>query len=512
MMKKDHLTAVLFLACLGLFCGMFLLTFLPKYQYTEMARPEVLEAKALPDREEVERVLPELLYGRASETKAAPLIDTARAAIAAAEPAMNSRLDESHFFIQLYGAAQSLSGRRVVEDTAQPEYSVVELDDGSLSFTNDSPYRGTDYAVHNVVRLEGALADRGIGLLYVQAPQKVRSDDQLPYGVEDTNNQAVDELLVGLEEAGIETLDLREELAREAEELGMEWTDWFFVTDHHWTPEAAFHANQYLLDYLEERHTVARRSPGGGVKQLPYEIPEKYRSEDYFTKTTYEDYFLGSQGKRTGTLYAGVDDIEMWAPNYPTYFRYLASYGDDRTGSFADSLLFSQRVEEVDWFNGNPYTLYSGGDYPIAHITNYYNNTGPKVMLIRDSFSCTLAPFLALSCSALYTIDLRYFTGDLLAYVDWLDPDYVFILYAPGTARSNAMFDFFAAAAGEGGKTLPEALALSGYKAIPAGTEDVDALVPDGPVKHPVGSGTDSEAENFDELSVNTLAKLDRLD
>jgi hypothetical protein len=54
------------------------------------------------------------------------------------------------------------------------------------------------------------------------------------------------------------------------------------------------------------------------------------------------------------------------------------------------------------------------------------------VVLLRDSFACALTPFLALSCSELTTIDLRYFEGDLLDTIAGLEPDIALTLY---TAR-----------------------------------------------------------------------------
>ena len=43
-----------------------------------------------------------------------------------AESAANSDLDESHFFIQLYGGYQRLLGRRVVEDAQSQNATVVK--------------------------------------------------------------------------------------------------------------------------------------------------------------------------------------------------------------------------------------------------------------------------------------------------------------------------------------------------------------------------------------------------
>ena len=105
--------------------------------------------------------------GKARETARAPLGERIQSFIGSAEATANSALDQDHFFIQLYGEVQKLSGRTVVED-ADPRYSVVKLTDGTLTFVND---QALDVSGHgrSVVRLSRALEKRDIPLLYVQA-------------------------------------------------------------------------------------------------------------------------------------------------------------------------------------------------------------------------------------------------------------------------------------------------------------------------------------------------------
>ena len=199
--------------------------------------------------------------------------------------------------------------------------------------------------------------------------------------------------------------------------------------DHHWTPEAGFLACQTIAETL-------RRDYG-------FTIPGKYTDERFFTRTFYSDYFLGSQGKRVGSLYAGADDITLYTPKFDSELTYSCpAYGFTRTGPFETSVCFPERVAQQDWFNGNPYTYYAGGDYPIATITNHKNPDGPRVVLLRDSFACALTPFLALSCSELTTIDLRYFEGDLLDTIAGLEPDIALTLYAASTTRLDNLFQY----------------------------------------------------------------------
>ena len=66
-----------------------------------------------------------------------------------------------------------------------------------------------------------------------------------------------------------------------------------------------------------------------------------------------------------------------------------------------------------------------------------------KVLLIRDSFSCTMLPYLALGAEDITAIDLRHY--DEMALKDYLDEnkfDIILIAYNP-SIFSEGMFDFF---------------------------------------------------------------------
>lgn len=345
-----------------------------------------------------------------------------------AESAVNGDLDRDHLFIQLYGGVQRLSGRRVVED-AVGENTVVRLSTGGLNFVDLQAAPGVGPQVAENAAATAAFSQDlealGIPYLYVNAPQKLqRGEALLPTGVEEYGNESADAFLEELERQGTDYVDLRPLF----EENGI-YSNWFFRTDHHWKPEAAFFAWQALTDELEERYGLDAD-------------PALTDPANWDTRVL-EHFFLGSQGKRVGSLYAGADDITLYTPKFDSELTYSCpAYGFTRTGPFETSVCFPERVAQQDWFNGNPYTYYAGGDYPIATITNHKNPDGPRVVLLRDSFACALTPFLALSCSELTTIDLRYFEGDLLDTIAGLEPDIALTLYTASTTRLDNLFQY----------------------------------------------------------------------
>ena len=345
-----------------------------------------------------------------------------------AESAVNQDLDREHWFIQLYGGVQRLSGRRIVED-AVSENTVAKLSTGALNFVNMGTHvwvgpQTTENAA-NTAAFARELEELGIPYLYLCAPQKLQRGVQLlPAPLAESGNASADAFLEELDRQGTDYLDLRPLF----ENNGI-YSSWFFKTDHHWKPEAAFFAWQELAGVLEDCYGF-RTSPG-------LTNPANWSTQ------VLEDFFLGSQGKRVGSLYAGADDITLYAPLFDTNLTYACeAYGFSRTGPFETSVCFPERVAERDWFNGNPYTYYSGGDYPIATITNHNNPDGPRIVMLRDSFACALAPFLSLSCSELITIDLRHFDGDLMETIGAYDPDLVLTLYTASTTGLENMFQF----------------------------------------------------------------------
>ena len=342
-----------------------------------------------------------------------------------AETAANEDLDRDHGFIQLFGGFQRLLGRRVVEDVSGSNH-VALLDDGALNFVAlgaqpaDCSGNGEKAAA-----FQQTLTARGIPSLYVVAPQKLRRNtDLLPIGMHNYGNEAADSLLAALDAADTDYLDLRPFF-----EATEDYASWFFRTDHHWKPEAGFFTWQILAQELEER--------------LGYATPAELTAPESWDTQVLEDFFLGSQGKRVGTLYAGTDDFTLYIPRFDTDLTYSCpSYPFERTGPFSTSVCFPERVAQRDLFGGNPYTYYSGGDYPLAAVTNHKNPDGPSILLLRESFSCAVAPFLALSCSQQTTVDLRYFQGDLMETVEQLQPDLVLILYNASSSGVESLFRF----------------------------------------------------------------------
>ena len=352
------------------------------------------------------------------------------------DPAINALLDRDHFFIELYGGAQRLMGRRLVEDV-DPQYSVVRLGGDLLTFSDPE-----DARVDMTVRAEEMIEfvrrvdkEYDVPVLYVQAPSKL-SVTPLPQGLEDHTEMEANQFLSLLELGKVDTLDLRPAFQEAVQEDPDVVEDLFFLTDHHWTPAGAFLGYQILCEKLE--------------KSYRFRIDDSLTDPDSFDKFRFRQVFLGSQGRRVGANYGGLDDLEIWSTKWSTHFTYsVPIIGIKREGPFVTSLLFPERLADIDLYDDNPYAIYAGGDYMLSRAYNEDLPRGKRVLILRDSFGCSLTPFLSLCCQEVMAMDPRQFNGNqdvMMHYIDWLEPDLIIVMNTTGSLRVDKLFPYLPSA------------------------------------------------------------------
>ena len=88
-----------------------------------------------------------------------------------------------------------------------------------------------------------------------------------------------------------------------------------------------------------------------------------------------------------------------------------------------------------DPFKVNTYAAYCDGDHNKEQVTNESAPNQRNILLIRDSFSCTLMPYLALYTKNITTLDLRlYKTKSVYDYIRrHPDIDTVIVAYNPSS-------------------------------------------------------------------------------
>lgn len=331
----------------------------------------------------------------------------------------------SHF-VNYHGFIQCLLDKRWIPE-ADPTRSVFKLNNGHLTWvieeTDVTPY------VENIFELERFLKNREIDLIYVQAPCTIsKFDSQLSEGVVDFSNKNADEFLERIR-GKIEFIDLRQKMHDE----GINLYDQFFQTDHHWIPECGFWAFCQIAEKLRNDHGVM--------------FDPQYLDLQHYGVRVYKNWFLGTLGKRTGQYYAGTDDISLILPKFETDLATEIWHGPHsstcRSGTFEDNFIFYKKLYPRSFFELNPYLLYSGGNVPKLTITNHLAENSKKILLLRESFSHVVSPFLALMCKELNIIDLRlYRETTILDFIEQTKPDIVVLLYHPGVYTNKSFFTF----------------------------------------------------------------------
>ncbi len=329
-----------------------------------------------------------------------------------AEAGVNAALRRGNYAVELYGGALRLMGKRVSKDAAVADYTVVRLDNGAITFCNLETETLSDNsaAADEVAQWAQKLEQADIPLLFVAYPKKTpRTENGLPADIPDWPVLKMNALVEHMRERNVDVLDLRDSF-----EARGDYSDLFYRTDHHWNIEGGFFAFQTICETLRKDY--------GLPMDAQFEDASRYHWD------VLHHWFLGSQGKRVGTLFAGTDDFTVMTPDFETSFTFsIPSRDTVREGTMEETILFPERIAQKDYYNANPYTYYAGGDYDYLKIENHLNPDGPSILVVRDSMTCALTPFLALDCSTLTLIDTRYYSGDVAAAALELHPDIVLV-------------------------------------------------------------------------------------
>ncbi|MDL2225879.1 hypothetical protein LJC20_06795 [Eubacteriales bacterium OttesenSCG-928-M02] len=167
---------------------------------------------------------------------------------------------------------------------------------------------------------------------------------------------------------GAHWVDVTDVLAVDVEKM-------YYRTDHHWTSEGAYGAYRaYMLE--KGRDALAKEA---------------------FAISTVSDFY-GSTYSRSALWLTAGEHLEIWDGG----IRASVYISDDN--SQHDGMFFENRLAEAD-----KYTVFLDGNHSLVRITNRDGKGKGKLLLIRDSFGNSLAPFLALGYEEVVLVDLRYY-------------------------------------------------------------------------------------------------------
>lgn len=175
----------------------------------------------------------------------------------------------------------------------------------------------------------------------------------------------------------------------------------YYRTDHHWTSRGAYECYKAL---------------GRVMGFAPTNISEfKIESCDGFYGTSY--------GK-AGLWGCPSESIEFWKNKSHTSGTVTVNILEEDGLTTSNSMFFMDNIESDD-----KYTAFLDGNHGLVTITNNYESDGKKLLIVRDSYTHCLAPFLADNYSEIVLVDLRYYKDNVSDLVNSYGIDQVLVIY-----------------------------------------------------------------------------------
>lgn len=171
----------------------------------------------------------------------------------------------------------------------------------------------------------------------------------------------------------------------------------YYKTDHHWTSEGAYTA-----------YCMWAKSEGIEPREKADFDIEKY------------DGFYGTAYTKSALWLEKPDTLEIW--KYPSDVTVSISDGIQNTEY--DSMFFENHLDESD-----KYPVFLDGNHGFERIINHGNPQGKRILLIKDSYAHSLAPFMAEECSMIDMVDLRYYFDSVSLLAEENKYDEVLVVY-----------------------------------------------------------------------------------
>lgn len=182
----------------------------------------------------------------------------------------------------------------------------------------------------------------------------------------------------------------------------------YYRTDHHWTSLGAYYGYAAWMESLG---------------QVPWE------ADRFAVSTVSRDFYGTLQAKVQG--WRRPDEIDLYQPVEPV--AYKTEY--DATGVWSDGLYQYGALETKD-----QYSVFLDGNHGLTRIRNMAepgsgNSQGKKLLMIKDSYAHSFAPFAANHFEETVMVDLRYFNMDVEAFAREEGVTDILVLYRiPGFA------------------------------------------------------------------------------
>lgn len=291
-------------------------------------------------------------------------------------------------FVNLNGGVMRLIGRRLCNKRLLYKRDML----GMLSYAKDEN-AGLRRGMRSVEALADGLCRRRVPFIFAIAPCKMDFKNELvPDGWRVWNaNVGAERIVPKLRAHGVRVLDLIPRFAATADDVEKN----FFRTDHHWKIRTAFEATRLVAAEVAD------------VLGRPEIADHPNLSEDSWEWRTIYNGFCGAHGRRTGRLFAGMEDFEYAVPRFATDISFsVPGRRISRRGTFEEAEIDRRFMDDNRWPTDR-YAAYTGGNCPMQ---THFSETAPfayKVLLLKDSFGNPVASFLATLFREVIQVDMR---------------------------------------------------------------------------------------------------------
>nr|WP_176789996.1 DHHW family protein [Ruminococcus bromii] len=223
------------------------------------------------------------------------------------------------------------------------------------------------------------------------------ADDVLPTFHDKYNDdEDISKISSTLSKEKIGFVDLRERFKSEYKN----GSQLYYKTDHHWTTKGAYTGYQELCKAL-------------GITPI---------DDSTLKKDSYPDFY-GTTYSSSGFWLTPPDNIEIWSNPKNSDKNISVKITEGANVKTSGSMYFTDHLKEDD-----KYPVFIDGNHALTEITNTNAKNG-TILLIKDSFSHSLAPFLAENYSKVVLVDLRYYKESASQLVSTYNPEQVVVLY-----------------------------------------------------------------------------------
>lgn len=219
------------------------------------------------------------------------------------------------------------------------------------------------------------LGKEHVSVMIVPTAGNILTDKLPAYATDFDQNPLLDEIAT----MNATVPDLRKALSAHKSE------DIYYKTDHHWTTLGAYYAYRVWCDATGTAgHTL-----------------------DDFTKEAVTDEFYGTIYSKARLYSTKPDTIHRYLPKEHASFTVTYNQGE----KVMDTLYQDEFLKKRD-----KYSYFLGGNNPVVKIESE-NQNGKKVLLIKDSYAHSIAPFFANDFSEVHMLDLRYLNFSVEEYI-----------------------------------------------------------------------------------------------